>query len=83
MFLGITEDVDKWLDVVDLCLSSIYSYKDLRPVGFGDPERAIEELNIRFRQAGFGYQFEQGQIVRVDFAVASFRSGQASVGVAW
>jgi hypothetical protein len=59
-------DVEDWLDVVDLCFCSIYRYKDLRPVGFGDPEKAIEELNIRFRQAGFGYQFEAGQIVRVD-----------------
>jgi hypothetical protein len=59
-------DVEDWLDVVDLCFCSIYRYKDLRPVGFGDPEKAIEELNIRLRQAGFGYQFEAGQIVRVD-----------------
>jgi hypothetical protein len=37
--------------------------------GLGDPENLIEELNIRFRQAGFGYQFECGQIVRVDSQV--------------
>jgi hypothetical protein len=35
-------------------------------MGIGDPDDAIEELNIRFRQAGFGYQFEAGQIIRVD-----------------
>lgn len=30
------------------------------------PNDAIEELNIRFREAGVGYQFEQGEIIRVD-----------------
>jgi hypothetical protein len=30
------------------------------------PEEAIFELNFRLREAGVGYQFEQGQIVRVD-----------------
>ena len=66
-------EVEDWLDVVDLCFYRIYNTKDilpdgfgLRPVGFGDPEKAIEELNIRFRQAGFGYQFECGQIVQID-----------------
>ena len=30
------------------------------------PTEAIEDLNERFRRAGVGYQFEEGQIVRVD-----------------
>ena len=30
------------------------------------PDGAIKELNFRFREAGLGYQFEGGQIVRVD-----------------
>ena len=30
------------------------------------PGKAIEELNVRFRRAGVGYQFESGQIIRVD-----------------
>lgn len=64
-------DVDAWLDVVDLCFSYIYQMCSERDkyswiLGFGDPKDAIEELNVRFRQAGFGYQFEGGQIVRVD-----------------
>lgn len=29
-------------------------------------EQAIEEVNARFRQHGIGYQFESGEIVRVD-----------------
>ncbi|MGH7813342.1 MAG: STM4504/CBY_0614 family protein [Candidatus Binataceae bacterium] len=30
------------------------------------PEEAIDELNVRLREAGVGYQFENGQIVRID-----------------
>jgi len=31
-----------------------------------EPEEAIEELNCRFKEHGVGYQFEGGEIVRVD-----------------
>lgn len=66
-------DIAEWLGVVELRFLSIYLV--LRPrnersredVGIKqDPDDAIEELNARFRQAGFGYQFEAGQIIRVD-----------------
>lgn len=30
------------------------------------PDEAIIELNIRFKEAGVGYQFEQGELIRVD-----------------
>jgi hypothetical protein len=30
------------------------------------PEQAVDDLNIRFRENGIGYQFESGQIIRVD-----------------
>ncbi len=30
------------------------------------PDEAISELNIRFKEAGVGYQFEQGELIRVD-----------------
>lgn len=30
------------------------------------PDDAISELNIRFKEAGVGYQFEQGELIRVD-----------------
>lgn len=31
-----------------------------------NPDDAIDELNIRFKEAGVGYQFEQGELIRVD-----------------
>jgi hypothetical protein len=61
------KDVDNWLDVVELCF--IYIERTSRPGTNGvtqDAGDAIRELNFRFREAGFGYQFEAGQIVRVD-----------------
>ena len=31
-----------------------------------EPDSAIDELNIRFKEAGVGYQFEQGELIKVD-----------------
>ena len=31
-----------------------------------DPEDAISELNLRFKESGIGYQFESGELLRVD-----------------
>ncbi len=61
-------EIDDWLDVVDYCFSIIHRTREWWSLDLAgqDPEDAIEELNARFRQAGFGYQFEAGQIVRVD-----------------
>ena len=30
------------------------------------PDDAISELNFRFKEAGIGYQFESGELLRVD-----------------
>ena len=71
--IGNEQDTDILLDVVELCLR--YIDKVLRP--FGPYERtqhaikqgateAINEANHRFRMAGFGYQYEAEQLMRVD-----------------
>jgi hypothetical protein len=39
---------------------------DTNPFVRMEPEEAIEELNCRFKEHGVGYQFEGGEIVRVD-----------------
>ena len=63
-----SQDVDDWLDVVDLCFGSIPSSKTVYGrSALATPRERSRSWNIRFRQAGFGYQFEGGQIVRVDF----------------
>jgi len=38
----------------------------ITPYGDEDPAEGIVELNERFLRAGVGYQFENGQIIRVD-----------------
>ena len=65
-------DLDDWLDVVEFCffcIDCMRKWPQDSPGNRGieqDPGDAINELNVRFRQAGFGYQFEAGKIVRVD-----------------
>lgn len=65
------EDAEKALDAVELSFQVIdnrtrdYSYLNLVDA----PERAdgaIEELNNRFKEHGVGYQFTNGQIIRID-----------------
>lgn len=72
-YLDSEENVDAWLDIIELSfryiervIGKIPSYK-LGGYGINQkPSEAIEELNTRFRLAAFGYRFEDGQIIRVD-----------------
>jgi hypothetical protein len=59
------------LDIIELSfrvISDIYELTDdFYPVHMRQtPEEAVDELNYRFREHGVGYQFEGGEIVRVD-----------------
>ncbi|MEJ5137714.1 MULTISPECIES: STM4504/CBY_0614 family protein [Acinetobacter] len=58
------------LDFIESFFRLIYRVVRIQPHAFirtkQKPDEAIEELNIRFREAGVGYQFEQGEIIRVD-----------------
>ncbi|EPL6980896.1 MULTISPECIES: STM4504/CBY_0614 family protein [Enterobacteriaceae] len=63
------KDPEKCLDVIELTFKCIDGYVRQNTWEFRDyqsPDDAIEELNIRFREAGIGYQFESGEVVRVD-----------------
>jgi len=66
------ESVERALDVVELSFRVIehhigqdraYQYNVTRKI---EPLDAIAELNERFREHGVGYQFESGEIIRVD-----------------
>ena len=68
-FLG-EEDVDRALDVVELCFNLMkdkidHNYKMFTTVRV-DPDDAILELNERFKEHGVGYLFVSGEIIRVD-----------------
>ena len=65
------KNVEKVLDVTELSFRSInnstrvydYLHKDDPS---GDADRAIDELNHRFKEHGVGYYFTDGQIIRID-----------------
>jgi hypothetical protein len=66
-------NIDVWLDVVLLSFRAIEKVRgrlsDAELVGVGvkiRPRDAVEELNERFRRAGFGYRYEDGKIFRID-----------------
>jgi hypothetical protein len=72
--------IDDVLDVIEVTFGTIYeiarTQAQMQPYDWAnevrrlrikqEPEAAIFELNFRLREAGVGYQFEQGQVVRVD-----------------
>jgi hypothetical protein len=66
------QSVERALDVVELCFGIIqrhikdnwsYLSNTNRRI---EPDDAITELNERFKEHGVGYQFESGEIIRVD-----------------
>ena len=65
------EDVEKALDAVELSFLTIDRFTRSRDyLGRRDAseraDHAIEELNARFKEHGVGYQFTNGEIIRVD-----------------
>ena len=72
-FLDPNTHTDNLLDVIELtCLHierGVPKLPEREITGFGisqKPTDAINELNHRFREHGIGYQYENGQIIRVD-----------------
>ncbi len=69
-FLG-TSEVEKVLDVIEISFQEIdtttrrYDYIK-RHDASKRADAAIEELNRRFREHGVGYQYANGQIIRID-----------------
>ncbi|WP_175994709.1 STM4504/CBY_0614 family protein [Burkholderia vietnamiensis] len=66
------ESVERALDVVELSFKVIqvfiegnWSYKHNTDRKI-EPADAVSELNERFKEHGIGYQFESGEIIRVD-----------------
>lgn len=71
-FLLSTEETDQVLDVIELSFQVIdgefvrgHAYQAVSSTQI-TPDHAIQELNDRLREHGVGYQFESGELVRVD-----------------
>lgn len=70
-FLLNEQDHEKVLDVVEISFSLLSSllrtsFDWQRRVSKDGFDRAVSELNARFREHGIGYQYESGEIIRVD-----------------
>lgn len=61
---------ERCLDIIEISFKIINAYVKDNNFAFTDSkqtaEDAIEELNIRFKDTGLGYQFESGQLIRID-----------------
>jgi hypothetical protein len=73
-FMLKNNDVEQVIDVVELGFSLIDTYHRKENIRYFTrpritPDAAIEELNARFREHGVGYQYESGNIIRVDSQV--------------
>ena len=65
------KDTEKVIDVIELSFRMIdnhtQTYDYLRKSDpSGDADRAIDELNRRFKEHGVGYRFTDGRIIRID-----------------
>ena len=61
---------EQCLDIIDLIFSTISnlpgSYRFNVQRVDQDSKDAVKELNYRFKEAGLGYQFESGELMRID-----------------
>ena len=58
-------ETDIALSIVELMMHVIEVFYDFYPEKF-DVKETLDELDQRFREHGVGYQYESGQIIRVD-----------------
>lgn len=70
-FFTNTGDVERALDVLELCCKAIdgefRSKNHLVATNHSDKiDEVLEEINFRMREHGFGFQYVSGEIVRVD-----------------
>lgn len=68
-----TEDYEECLDIIEICFRFIADHVAKNYYSFENntsssqkPKAAINELNSRFKEAGIGYQFLSGELIRVD-----------------
>lgn len=67
------DDYERCLDIIELSFQMIKTHVAEDYFNYSQyttssqkPEDAINELNSRFKESGIGYQFEAGELIRVD-----------------
>ncbi len=66
------DDYERCLDIIEQCFIAIkfiatnYSYYESKINATQKPADAVNELNLRFKESGVGYQFEADEIIRID-----------------
>lgn len=67
------DECERCLDIIELAFKIINTHVREQEWNFRQslgvcqsPDDSIEELNSRFKEAGIGYQFESGELIRVD-----------------
>ena len=69
-FLLETQETEKVIDVIEISFICIDKHVRENRYHFSNaaisPDEAIDELNRRLREHGVGYQYQSGQIIRVD-----------------
>lgn len=65
------KDYEKCLDIIEISFRIIENYVTknwhlFRETSSQKPDDAIEELNLRFKESAVGYQFESGDLIRID-----------------
>lgn len=81
------EGAERVLDIVELCFRIIDKHiRENRTYWSGttresEPDQAISELNERFKEHGIGYQFESGEIIRVDSQLLHSETVKPALGL--
>jgi len=65
------QDGDEYIDALELLMRTVHTFIREHEYDFQNatnltPDDAIEEINARILEAGFGFQFEGGEIVQID-----------------
>jgi hypothetical protein len=89
-FLLQTKDVEKVIDVIDLTfkfintiLNNNFQYYAQSNEAKLSPNKAIEELNERFKESGIGYSFEGGEIIRIDSTYIHSEVVKPTISLLW
>lgn len=91
-FLLQTDETEKAIDVIELSFKYIdrvirenqfqYHYRETVKSVL-NPDEAISELNTRFKEHSIGYQFDGGEIIRVDSTLAHSEIVKPVLALLW